>query len=94
MPWTTTSALIFNKCPERLPAETLRSQRIACRRTESLSQRQTYAASAGHFGLIALQTQPLPPPVERAISREAIDEAEWPYEDTSLKVIPCPADAS
>ena len=35
-------------------------------------------------------TKPLPPPVERAISREAIDEAEWPYEDTSLKMIPVP----
>jgi hypothetical protein len=28
--------------------------------------------------------------VERAISREPIDEEEWPYDDRSLRMIPVP----
>ena len=35
-------------------------------------------------------SRPLPPPVERAINREAIDEEEWPYDDTSFRMIPVP----
>jgi hypothetical protein len=33
---------------------------------------------------------PLPEPVRRAIKREPIDEAEWPYEETSFNMIPLP----
>jgi hypothetical protein len=35
--------------------------------------------------------QPLPPPVERAINREPVDEEDWPYDDErSFRMIPVP----
>lgn len=33
---------------------------------------------------------PLPAPVRRAINREPIDEADWPYEDSNLTMVPLP----
>lgn len=33
---------------------------------------------------------PLPEPVRRAINREPVDEAEWPYEANSFNLVPLP----
>lgn len=33
---------------------------------------------------------PLPEPVRRAINREPIDEAEWPYDEASFDMVPLP----
>lgn len=33
---------------------------------------------------------PLPDPVQRAINREPVDEEEWPYDDTTFRLIPVP----
>ena len=34
--------------------------------------------------------QPLPPPVRRAINREPVVEEDWPYDETSFRVVPMP----
>jgi hypothetical protein len=33
---------------------------------------------------------PLPPPVQRAINREPVDEEEWPYDESSFRILPVP----
>ncbi|MFC5949803.1 hypothetical protein ACFQH9_16140 [Pseudonocardia lutea] len=33
---------------------------------------------------------PLPDPVRRAINREPVDEEDWPYDETSFRVLPLP----
>jgi hypothetical protein len=33
---------------------------------------------------------PPPEPVQRAINREPIDEAEWPYEENTFRMVPVP----
>lgn len=34
--------------------------------------------------------QPLPPPVQRAINREPVSEEEWPYDESSFRMVPVP----
>lgn len=67
-----------------------------CAACGAVMTRRSAAATAARARVLPSATvpdpyQPLPPPVERAISREPVVEEEWPYDDElSFHMVPVP----
>lgn len=74
--------------------ETVNEGGTTCAACGAVMTRRSRAVNAARARIAPLPppTPPgeLPRPVQRAINREPVDEEEWPYEDTNLRMVPVP----
>ena len=74
--------------------ETVNEGGTTCAACGAVMTRTSRALNAARARVAPLPPPPppaeLPQPVRRAINREPVDEAEWPYEEQNFRMIPVP----
>ncbi|HKX66472.1 MAG TPA: hypothetical protein VJN29_04545 [Intrasporangium sp.] len=74
--------------------ETVNTGGTACAACGAVMTRGSRAVNAARARIAPLPPPParqqLPPPVQRAINREPVDEDEWPYDEQNVRMIPVP----
>ncbi len=65
-------------------------RRVRCRDDPPLPRGQRGARPDRAVAAAATTPPELPPPVQRAINREPVDQEEWPYDDQRFRMVPVP----